>query len=90
MLLLIGEQDRLEALQVVDQCTQSYLAAFSVSYSLGVLFGLYAMLRVLAQYKEIAVIRSNPNFQFRNRVLSAFTKAGHASNLVARSIGTGS
>lgn len=78
VLFLIGQKDKPRVVEIVSQCTNAYLVSFIVSYTGGILFGFYAMFRVMAQYKDLALIRLNPRFQFRNRVLAAYKQSSES------------
>ena len=77
-LFLVGQEDMADVKDIVRSCSSSYLAAFILAYTFGLVFGIYAVLRVMAQYKAVTLIRQDPRFLLRNRMMMA----------VARSIGS--
>ena len=48
MLYLLGQEDKDRLRDIAAQCTDSYLAAFIVAYTGGLLIGIVAVLRVMA------------------------------------------
>lgn len=55
----------------MGQCSKAYLVSFFFSYTGGLIFGIVSVLRVLAQYKEVTMIRQQPRFLLRNRMMRA-------------------
>ena len=48
MLYLLGQEDKDRLRDIAAQCTDSYLAAFIIAYTGGLLIGIVAVLRVMA------------------------------------------
>lgn len=71
MMFLLAEEDKSSILHIVEECNEAYLAAFVISYTGGLLFGIYSLCRVMFQYKKVTQIRQSKWFKVRNRILAA-------------------
>lgn len=63
------------------------MVAFSLSYTLGLIFGVHSVLRVAAQYKKVTVTRQSARFLLRNRMMTVVQNAMGSENAVVQSVG---
>lgn len=72
--------------EIIHECAPAYLAAFVLAYTGGLVFGIYAVLRVMAQYKRVTLMRQDQRFLLRNRMMMAVAQRIGAKHAVSQAL----
>lgn len=86
MLFILAQEDKINIRDVLEQCSDSYLAGFLVAYIGGFIFAVYATLRVMSQYKQVTLVRSSARFLLRNRLLTALEGQVGKNNILVQGL----